>query len=49
MKTQRHKNLIEEHNHITTVNRMAPFPLFDTEYVSYVEEQIQLINDNYDS
>ena len=43
MKTQRHKNLIQELEHITTINKFSPFPIFDTEYVSHVEEQINLI------
>ena len=47
MISQRHKNLKIELKHITTANRFTPFPVYDTEYVSHVEEQIKLIEDKY--
>ncbi len=48
MKTQRHKNLISELKHIETTNLLAPFPVYDTEYVSHVKEQINNIENSYD-
>lgn len=40
--------LEEELKHITHHNKMSPFPMFDTEYVKMVKEELLKVKDNYD-
>ncbi len=45
------KELEELYEHVTYYNRMAPFPVYDTEYVQEIKDAIDMITNsdkNYD-
>lgn len=52
-KTKTKEYLTKLANHLNKYNKMSPFPIYDTEYVSKVEEEIEKLekteNINYDT
>lgn len=48
MEQEKKKHLGKLFDHLDYYNKMAPFPVYDTEYVAKVKEEYEKIDDDFD-